>query len=241
MYEELQNFGLSKNEIEIYVSLIKAGVSTANRVSKITGIKRSTTYDNLSLLINKGLVSSVTKNDVTYFEAANPQKIIRLLEEKINKIKKIIPGLQSLKETAKEKSGVTFFEGKKGVITVLSDILEENKDLCFYGSRKMAMKALTNYPDDFITKRVEYKIKLKAVFAYEDKKDAVFKNKKVKNLSETRYLENFDKISSNVFIYSDRVAFITSGENLVGVIIKNKEIVDQQRRIFELLWKISNK
>ena len=45
MYEELKEFGLSENEIVIYVELLKAGTTTANRIAKLTGIKRSTTYE----------------------------------------------------------------------------------------------------------------------------------------------------------------------------------------------------
>ena len=52
--KELTAFGLSEHESEIYIALLKAGRVTANRIATITGLKRSTTYDNLSLLMNKG-------------------------------------------------------------------------------------------------------------------------------------------------------------------------------------------
>jgi len=65
----------------------------------------------------------------------------------------------------------------------------------------------------------------------------VYKEKIVQRLSKLRFSKELDNIQANVFIYSDRVAFMSSGVNLVGVIIKNKEIVEQQRKIFEMLWK----
>lgn len=241
MYKELEEFGLSENEISTYTALLKAGITTANRVAKITGIKRSTTYDNLNLLINKGIVSTIMKGNVNYYEAAEPKKILRLLDEKKDKIGKIIPQLELLKETVREKTGVTFFEGKKGVITVLNDILDEKKELWFYGSRKMALTALQNYPEDFIKKRAEMKIALKAVLADEDKGDPTYEDKKIYALSNLKFSKELNGISSNVFIYSDRVAFITSGENLVGIIIKNKEMVGQQKNIFNQLWKQAKK
>ncbi len=200
-------------------------------------MKRSTTYDNLALLINKGIVSSIVKGKVSYYEAANPEKIVQLLDEKKNRIKAIIPKLQALKEEASEKTGVTFYEGKKGVITVLNDILDQKKELWFYGSRKMGLVALENYPENFIKKRAEAGIELIAVLAEEDKGDPTYKNKKIYKLSNLRFLKKLNKIESNVFIYGDRVAFISSGINLVGIIIRNKEIVAQQRNIFRQLWK----
>jgi sugar-specific transcriptional regulator TrmB len=239
--EELREFGLSDNEITLYLTLLKTGTSTANRISQITGLKRSTTYDNLALLITKGIVSRVTKEKVHYFEAANPKKIVHLLEEKKEKIQKIVPELLKIQETVGEKTGVTYFEGKKGVLTVLNDILDEKKDLLFYGSRKMALIALKHYPENFIQKRAEKKIKLKAVLAGEDKGDPAYSNKRIFSLSDLKFIKEFNGIFTNVFIYSNRVAFMTSNENPVGVIIINREILNQQKAIFNLLWKIAKK
>ncbi|MEK6836533.1 MAG: helix-turn-helix domain-containing protein, partial [Nanoarchaeota archaeon] len=116
MYEELKEFGLSDNEIKIYIELLKTGATTANRISKLTGVKRSTTYDNLNLLANKGLVSSIIKEKVIYFEAIDPKKIMRLMEEKKEKLSKVVKELRSLIEVKKEEGGASFFEGKRGVI-----------------------------------------------------------------------------------------------------------------------------
>lgn len=241
MYDELKEFGLSENEIIVYSSLLKTGDSTANRTSKLTGMKRTTTYDNLAMLISKGIVSTINKGDATYFSAADPNKILRLMEDKKERVSKIIPELQMLQGIAEDTSGVTFFEGKKGVITVLNDIIDENKELWFYGSRKMALSALQHYPENFIRKRAEHRIFLRAVLASEDKGDPAYDDKKVYSLSKLRFLAHFNKASTNVFIYGDKVAFMTSGENLVGIIIKNKDIVKQQRDLFELFWKIAKK
>lgn len=239
MYEELKEFGLSDNEIKIYIELLKTGATTANRISKLTGVKRSTTYDNLNLLANKGLVSSIIKEKVIYFEAIDPKKIMRLMEEKKEKLSKVVKELRSLIEVKKEEGGASFFEGKRGVITILNDILDEKKELWFYGSRKEAQVALEKYPDNFVLKRAELGIPLRAVMAEEDRGDPSMNDKKVYALSKMKFLNSLNKIPTNVFIYGDKVAFMTSGDNLSGIIIKNKEVVEQQRIIFESLWKIA--
>lgn len=239
--KELKEFGLSDNEITIYLTLLKTGSSTANRIAQITGLKRSTTYDNLALLNSKGIVSNAMKDNVNYYESANPKKIVHLLEERKERIEKILPELLSMRESISEKTGVTYFEGKKGVLTVLNDILDEGKELWFYGSRKMALLSLKHYPENFIQKRADKNIKLRAILAGEDKKDPVYKNKKIFRLSSLKFLKEFDQIGTNVFIYSDRVAFMTPSENPVGIIIKNKEILKQQKTLFEIFWKMAKK
>jgi HTH-type transcriptional regulator, sugar sensing transcriptional regulator len=241
MEKELKEFGLSDNEVEIYLALLKTGLTTANRLSQLTGIKRSTTYDNLSLLINKGIASTISKGNVRYYEAVNPEKIIHLLEEKRDKISKIVPELLRLKESTSEKTGVTYFEGKKGVLTVLNDIIDLKKELWFYGSRKMASSVLEHYPDDFILKRAEHKIFLRAVLAEEDREHPAYKKKSILSLSNLRFLKDLNGATSNVFIYGDRIAFMSSGQNPVGIIIMNSEILEQQKKIFEILWKLAKK
>ncbi|MFH1175066.1 MAG: helix-turn-helix domain-containing protein [archaeon] len=240
MYDELKDFGLSDTEISIYTTLLKTGSSTANRTAKITGIKRTTTYDNLALLMNKGIVSTVMKGKVNFYIAADPQKIIRLLEDRRERIKKIIPELQTLKGTVRETTGVTFFEGKKGVITVLNDIIDEKKELWFYGSRKKALHALQHYPENFIQKRAEHGIPLRAVLAEEDRGDPAYNDKKIYALSSLKFLKKLNNMTTNVFMYGDKVAFMTSGENLVGIIVKNEDVVKQQREIFNILWSIAS-
>jgi sugar-specific transcriptional regulator TrmB len=241
MNEILKDFGLSDNETNVYLALLKIGNSTANRVSEITGLKRSTTYDNLNILISKGIVSTIIKESTHYYEAADPEKLLSLLDEKRSRIQQIIPRLKSLKESIKEKTGVTYFEGKKGVLTVLNDILDQNKELWFYGSRKKASTVLEHYPNDFILKRQQHNIFLRAVLAEEDRGHPTYKLKSIIKLSDLRFSKDFNGISSNVFIYSDRVAFISSGQNPVGIIIVNSEISEQQKKLFEILWKNSKK
>ena len=221
MKEELQEFGLSANEITLYVTLLKTGKTTANRLAKITGMKRSTIYDNLNLLINKGVISSFTKDNVLFFESADPHKLVYILEDKKKKIEKIIPELQKIKETIQEKTGVTFYEGKRGVLSVLNDIIEQKKELWFYGSRKMALIAFKHYPENFIQKRAEEKIRLKAVLAQEDRGDPIYQIKNISKLSNIKFSKDLNQISSNTFIYGDRVAFMTSEDNPVGIIITN--------------------
>jgi len=241
MEQELKAFGLSDNETSAYLALLKTGSTTANRIAELTGLKRSTAYDNLALLMNKGLASKTIKGRVTYYLAAGPKKLIRLLEEKKARLQKILPELEALQGKTKDKTGVTFFEGKKGVLTVLNDILDEGKPLSFYGSRKMALIALRHFPENFIQKRAEQKIPLKAVLAEEDRGDPAYLDKKIFGLSELRFFKGFDQISTNVFIYSDRVAFMTSTENPVGIIVKDSNVVMQQKRLFEIFWDLAEK
>src|SRR3989338_11613851 len=102
----LREYGLSHKEINVYLSLLQTGISSVNRISNKSQIQRTTTYDVLKSLKEKGLVSFVTKNKKTFFEAVHPSKLISILREKQNKINKILPYLIKIKETTVEKPKV---------------------------------------------------------------------------------------------------------------------------------------
>lgn len=239
MEQELREFGLSDNEIKVYLTLLKAGVSTANRIAELTGIKRSTTYDTLRLLAAKGIVSTHSKESKNYFECAPPRKLLEQLEYKEEKLQAILPKLEGLQGSIPTRSSVAFFEGKKGVLAILNDVLDTGQPFLFYGSRKSALYALQHYPENFIQKRAEMGIKLKAVLAEEDRLDPVYDSPKIKSKSELRYLTALNSAEANTFIYGTKVAFMSSGEDLSGVIIESTSILKQQKRIFELLWKVA--
>lgn len=236
MEAELRDFGLSDNEIEVYLALLKTGISTANRIAELTGIKRSTCYDTLRLLVSKGIISTHIRDDKNYFEAAPPQKIVDILKYKEERIEKILPELEQLRGVIPERSAVSFFQGKNGVIAVLNEILDTGDSFLFYGSRKKSLKALAHYPENFIQKRAEKGINLRAVLAEEDRVDTVYKMSEIKKLSKLRFSEDLNNIDAIVFIYGTKVAFLSCGEDLAGIIIESPSILKQQQQIFAMLW-----
>ena len=78
-----------------------------------------------------------------------------MLEERKKRIQKILPQLIDLREKRSEKTGVTYFEGKKGVIKILNDIFDGKGELIFFGSLKTAMTSLKHYPESFADKIAE--------------------------------------------------------------------------------------
>ena len=53
----LENLGFSPNEIKVYLTLNDHGSCKAGRVAKLAHLDRSSTYNALKLLFEKGLAS----------------------------------------------------------------------------------------------------------------------------------------------------------------------------------------
>jgi len=127
----LKEFGLSEKEIEVYLTLLKSGVQSVRRLAAATKINRGTTYDILKSLITQGLVSYQHREKHQYFIAEDPEKFAQVVAEKEReisslreKLNHIVPELKSLYHRAGGKPTVRYYEGTRGLRTILTDVLE---------------------------------------------------------------------------------------------------------------------
>ena len=102
----LERLGLHEAEIKVYLALLKRGLSTATQISQDTGLNRSHIYDKIDVLLEKGLISFVIKNNVKYFKASDPEKIIDYVKEIQENIQAILPSLNELRTV------VELYQGK---------------------------------------------------------------------------------------------------------------------------------
>jgi sugar-specific transcriptional regulator TrmB len=240
MEAELREYGLSDKEAKVYLTCLKLGASTANRISSSTELRRSTTYDILESLKSKGLIGSFVKDKKLYFQASEPLELISLLRSKEEKIRAIIPQLEKIKATVAEKPKVELFEGIQGV-TVLLEKLYAEKELLLYGSAHKASETLKHIPESLARRRVELGIELRAVF--EHSKYATFRieDPKIKKFTQMRFLDIMQAFPSVTFIAGDQVGILTVEKEIVGIRIVDKEISKTQKLIFENFWKQAEK
>ena len=126
---QLENAGLKDKEAKIYIALLKEGPSLANSLAKKVNILRSSIYDYLDILLDKGFISYTIKLGKKYFQAVAPERILdkfteqRKIQE--NSLRQIIPELINLRGRDKNNVNVEVFEGKEGMKSVFSCILRE--------------------------------------------------------------------------------------------------------------------
>ncbi|MFA6462206.1 MAG: helix-turn-helix domain-containing protein [Candidatus Woesearchaeota archaeon] len=231
----LVEYGLSQKEAEIYLTCLKTGPSTANRLSSLADFRRSTTYDILESLKAKGIISSFIREKKLFFQAANPEELISLLKSKQDKISTYIPQLKKLSSTVLEKPKVLLFEGMKGIIS-LFDELYRGKELFIYGSAKKADEFLFHLPESMARRRVEQKIILKAVFEKSEFSLFRLKDPEIRKFTQIRFLSEMEKFPTVTFISGHKVGIISLSQELIGTLIIDEEISQSQRLVFEGLW-----
>lgn len=240
--ETLRELGLTNEEIEVYLTMLKLGSSLASKISEETKINRSHTYQLLERLISKGFISYAIRENRKYFSAVNPEKIIELVKEKEQKMKNILPNLLELFSFQKEKPIVEIFEGKEGIKTILMDILRVKKEWLAFGSSGKGQEILSFYAEHWEKEREKLKIPLRGIL---DKSETGLK--RGKELSKRKYTQiryTLEKYSNpaSTWIYGDKIIFIVwSKEHSLAIKITSKDITDNYRKHFEILWHSAKK
>ena len=81
----LQSFGLSEKEVDVYVALLELGKGSVTKISQKAGINRTTGYDILGSLVNKKLVSVSGKEPKQEYAAEPPTAITEYLRDEYRK------------------------------------------------------------------------------------------------------------------------------------------------------------
>lgn len=230
----LENLGLSKNEILIYLNLLEHGSSKAGKIAKECHLDRSATYNALNNLVNKGITSYVIISKTKWFQADNPKRLLEMLNQKRDNLKEILPSLESMHKETKLKGQVTLHKGLKGVETVLQDILRNTKENLVFGSESQLEKRMPHYKEQFTRELEKRNIKSKVIKRKNSSKSKIAVNKN--NLSQFKFIDTKTESPVVTNIYEDKIAIIIWTKEPESILIENKEAADSYREYFKFMW-----
>jgi sugar-specific transcriptional regulator TrmB len=251
MYEKiLAAAGLSEKEALVYEILLNKGKATASQIYRQSPFKRGLVYKILDELAEKGLIAkSNPPRQVTTFQVEHPYKINDLLNaqaQKINYYKKsieeLMPQLVSNYNLAFNRPGIQFYEGEEGIKKVLADTLTAQELIYTYADVETIEKYTAKINQEYRRKRQKLNIK-KRVLAL----DSPFSRKFMKNYDpeslEIRYIDHRKfPFTSTLQIYDNKVIYISlSKENLIALLIADKNIYQTHKSLFEFHWKYAYK
>ena len=240
--QPLRELSLSENEIKVYVAGLKLGLVSVSSYAEKANLPRTTTYDLLKSLKEKGLAGYVIKGGVRYFSVVNPKELVEKLQEKERRIREILPELEELQKISIEKPKVEFYQGLEGTKTVANDVLKQ-PNIKIYNSfvSEKNLQFLPFYHQQYRRKRKERKLHVRMI---SEKKPLIqeMKRKDKEELRKTRFLDEVMKDSTtSFFIYGNKIAYLMLTEKeQIGVIIENKDIAEFQKKVFNYLWKTAN-
>jgi len=236
----LEEVGLSKNEIKVYLALLKHGKTTSWKLVSETGIQVSALYYCLYNLIKKGLVSYSMIANKKHFQAASPEQLIQLVDNRKKQLETMLPELRAIQKKNEERIQTNVYEGYKGVKGIydrLLRVMKKGEIYYVFGARQIGdttNDTLNLMLTSFHKQRDKQGIKAKIIF----NKDVEKKVKKA--VKEFRHMKfRFSDIKSNSFvlIYDNRIVNFLYTERLIAIETISNEIYNSYKRFFEEMWK----
>ncbi|MEV7663616.1 helix-turn-helix domain-containing protein [Paenarthrobacter sp. NPDC089316] len=242
MIEELVQIGLDPKAANLYLAILEMHEPTVAEVAKVTNINRTTAYDLVNSLVQRGMVRLVdssrikSRANTKVIQPQNPDRLITdWLQTKIL-LDKIVPQLQALQERSRPFPRTTYFEGVEGMRHALFETLTWGSDL----SGIMSMddlhmgigKAAT---DDYVRERCKRKIWLRVVRSHE--KDTVAGwDSNPAEFRHARYAPDTYVYNMTMLIGADRVIMLSTRHENFALKIESVEYAEMQRNLFEILW-----
>jgi sugar-specific transcriptional regulator TrmB len=250
MNEIFERLKCSPTQARLYLLLLELGPSIASMLSKRAGIKRVTVYGALEGLVQKGLVEMFHKNNVSYYQACDPEVLSNLLDlqleeeqqfnhrahKKIKDLKKVQQ--KSEKDIIEVKGFIRYYQGRDAVRTLIQENLKlpHKTQYCIGLSGYHALHFAGEWKN-YIQSRVKMGMKVYSIQA-DTEIGREYQSRDKNELRETRLISS-QKVpdQGELNIIGDRIILYTSEENEeVGVKIINKKIAKILKKLFELAW-----
>lgn len=227
----LEEAGLSPGEQKVYLALLKTGPCKVTELKKSTSLHRTTIYDFLESLIKKGLVSYSLAGSSRIFKAADPSRLLELIDERKKTIEKSMPALQQLLKGNAQQLDIEVYHGKEGIKTALRRCFIDSKadEYKVVGAMMQFEEHLPYFMEHFIAQIEKTGLKGKVLL---EPSDHITKTK----WEEWRILKGQTKMPMSLGIIGDFVLQVIWKKPFSIIVIQDKSVAQSFTLYFEALW-----
>ncbi|PIU21258.1 MAG: hypothetical protein COT15_03225 [Candidatus Diapherotrites archaeon CG08_land_8_20_14_0_20_34_12] len=244
-YSALKEIGLTEGEIRAYIAILGLGKTSVGPLIGQSKVSPSKIYLILERLVEKGLATVSIEGKVKRFSPTEPKYLLKIIEEKGNRLKEtekklqeLIPQLEKKKGLIKEEERVEIYRGINGIKAFFELGLREMKKgemMYTLGVSKEMSRLFNNYFKDFHKRRAEKGIFCKSIYNFDSWQ---YKKREKRKLVEYKVFPKGQNSPTFLFIFRDFVGtIIVTDDEQVCTAIKNREIVKTHRDYFDLMWK----
>lgn len=239
--ELLEEIGLTKAEINVYIALLELGSSTTGPIVEKSRASSSKIYEILEKLMQKGLVSYIIQSGTKYFEAADPKRILDYMKEKqerlvqqTKEVHSILPELELKKTLSKYKNEATIYKGMKGLETAFKELLDKSGGTNYVFVVGEMDERLNDFFKKLYVERARRGIKTKTIFSEAGR--GYYESQKQTPLFEGKVIGTTHS-PATINIYGTKVNIrMGTSKEVFCVMIDNKELADSFLEQFKTLW-----
>jgi len=233
--DTLKSMGIDEKQAAVYLACLELGKGTIQEVSLKSGIKRTSIYNFLEEMKQKGLISEVKENKKVVLVAEDPNNLSIRLQRQSNEFQQMLPELMGLFNLPSHKPKVKFYQGVEGIKNAYTDLLTAKGNIYgFADYEKMFYLidalSLWRIPEERVKRNIKY-----FNIAKDSAKAREVKKTDAKQMRETKLVKNVD-FETEINIYDNKVMMVSFRRPGATVIIEDAAIAQTMRSVWKAWW-----
>lgn len=242
----LSEFGLSPAETQVYLQSLALGPRSATVLAQKAGLKRGTTYNVLSSLLEKGIAQEYVRGGVKQFVCNSPEKLLGALDQRMHsmralseKLRLVLPELEQIQRPLASSPKVRFFQGMEGIREAMDELLstgEKQIRAVFDLRDNWTTHGGASYPwvQKFIERRVELGIRYYGIVNHWNPDDYIIREQ-ASQLRELRLAPGME-FPAELMICGHQVVLLSPLSERMGIFIDSASIASTLWNMHVLLW-----
>jgi sugar-specific transcriptional regulator TrmB len=235
----LTELGHTKNAATVYAALLDTGRVTVTKLQEATGFHPQIIYNAIEELQKEGLASFVYERGRRYFQAASPQVLADIQQERLTKLEEVLPSLL-LKHEKHNQQSVFVYSGNADFQKARERVIRSIPRGGYYYIINNAGKKFKQAMEGTYSEQERLRIKRgvhKKVLDFKDSfEESGRPTGEVEELSEYRYLGNVEGGPTSTLFGGSYLRINIWSEPVLTILIENKELVESYKRYFDVLW-----
>lgn len=236
----LKDIGLDKTEAEVYLTSLSLGPTTVLKIARGSEIKRTTVYGAIESLKNKGLMRIELKGLKQLYIAENPENLETILDKRKREFSAKLPDFMALYKLEGGESSIKYYTGLKAMKKVYLGTLDDVKRGGEYLVITNEEKWFELDPDFWMKEYIEERAKLpcKTRLISQDSSTARDRVKFQKNHNDqVRIFKDNISLNIDMVLVPDKLIIVDLLPPLTTLVIENKNIIELQKQLFEIIWR----
>lgn len=236
------DLGLTSTETAVYLASLQLGPTSVQEIAKKARLSRTTSYEAIASLQERGLMSTYEQGKKKFFSAEDPERAVAHFRARIGEFQaqvealtRVIPDLQML--TGGERPTVRFFEGKEALLALFRDLASANPN---------QIDEVSNFDDIYQYLDSQHLQEVRKIINPQKIRVRILHHGKLQRAPRegVKYCELLPELGDfhgDIIIYGSRVGFVEFRGKLIVVIIESASLAQTARVLFEAAWKICSR
>ena len=246
--QQLIDLNWTKQEAQLYLTLLQLGPQPASTVASHLNKNRITIYHALERLVQKKILESSLGKNVVIYNAKSPEILLQQLKDQKNKLVNnlnteietlnwLLPELETLEIHDLIRPQVQLFHGIEALKNIYQLSLDSQVMYGYYQPWPAGHhqdQILAEIDAWHMQERIKRKIPAKVIVS-STREGIIYANKKIE-LRESMLVPKEILPFDDVTIITDNRMLIFSLSEQLGISIKSQFIANKQKAIFNLAW-----